>query len=249
VAREPVIGLTIHLADPLLAEVETGLRAPLQRFGALPLILPRVTPPSQIPQILDLVDAVQISGGADVHPSHYGEEPHELTRPIEEEMDEFEIGLARAALERGMPVLGICRGAQVLAVADGGRLTQDVETQHDGARRHSHNWVSLAIEAPGEHWHELVVEPGSLVERWLAGGPPRVNSFHHQCVAETGERLRPTAWTLDGVIEAIELGDGEGFAAGLQWHNELQWSHDERFLRPFEDLVAAARAYREARKL
>jgi putative glutamine amidotransferase len=244
VAREPVVGCTIHLGDPLLADVEVGLRVPLQRFGALPVILPRVTPPSQIEQILELVDAVQISGGADVDPSHYGEEPHELTEPIEAEMDAFEIGLARAALERGMPVLGICRGAQVLAVADGGRLTQDVELLHEGAGRHEYDWRELATEAPGEHWHELVALPGSLAERWLTGGPPRVNSFHHQCVAETGKRLRPTAWTADGVVECIERMDGEAFAAGLQWHNELQWRHDGRFLRPFEDLVAAARAYR-----
>jgi putative glutamine amidotransferase len=247
VAGEPVIGCTIHLGDPLLARVEMSLREPLQRFGGLPLILPRMTPPTQIEQILDLADGIQISGGADVHPVHYGEEPHALTRPIEAEMDAFEIGLARAALERGVPVLGICRGAQVLAVADGGRLTQDVETLHEGAHRHNHDWRALGSEPPGEHWHDLRVEPGSLAERWLAGGPARVNSFHHQSVAETGKRLRPTAWTLDGVVEAIERADGKAFAVGLQWHNELQWSYHERFLCPFEELIAAARAYRARR--
>jgi putative glutamine amidotransferase len=89
----------------------------------------------------------------------------------------------------------------------------------------------------------VTVEPGSGADRWFGEGPRAVNSFHHQCVAETGRRLRPTVRSLDGVIEATERADGNGWAAGLQWHNELQWRHDERFLRPFEDLVAAARVY------
>ncbi len=245
--REPVVGVTIHLRDPLVTEVERGLREPLQRCGALPVILPRLTPPSQIERILELVDAIQVSGGEDVHPAHYGEEPHELTEPIEAEMDAFEIGLTRAALNRGVPLLGLCRGIQVLAVADGGRLTQDVETLHEGAHRHGHDWKALAPLPPGEHWHEIAAEAGSLVERWLEGGPARVNSFHHQSVSDPGRRHRVTARTLDGVVEAIERVDGLGFAVGLQWHNELQWQHDDRFLRPFEALVEAARAYARGR--
>jgi putative glutamine amidotransferase len=245
--RRPVIGYTIYLRDPHIERVDRGLREPLQRFGALPLLLSRSTPAEHIDQILDLVDGVQISGGFDVDPAYYGEELHPLTEPIEPEHDAFEIGLARGALERGMPVLGICRGSQVLAVAAGGRLTQDVETLHDGARRHSHDWQRLALEPPGEHWHEVAIEPGSGAERWFAGGLAYVNSFHHQCVADPGPRLRATVRSLeDGVIEATERVDERGWAAGLQWHNELQWGHDERFLRPFEDLVRAAREHAAA---
>lgn len=102
---------------------------------------------------------------------------------------------------------------------------------------------------PGDHWHDVEVVEGSAADRWFAGGPARVNSFHHQCVAEPGPQLRATARARDGVIEAIERSDGRGFAAGTQWHNELQWQRDERFLRPFEDLVEAARAFAEAREL
>jgi putative glutamine amidotransferase len=247
-ADRPVIGYTIELEDPLLTDVEAALREPLERAGALAVALARSTPVDRIDQILSIVDGVQLCGGADVDPSHYGEEAHELTRPIHAGHDAFEIELARRCLERGMPLLGICRGIQVLAVADGGRLTQDVETLHEGARRHRHGWEELALLDPGEHWHEIVPEPGSGAERWLDGGPPRVNSFHHQCVAATGDRLRVTARSEDGVVEAIERSDGQGFAAGLQWHNELQWRRDERFLRPFAELVDAARAYRLARQ-
>ena len=244
--RRPVIGYTVELEDPLLSDVEPALREPLERFGALPVVLPRLTPIDRIDQLLDMIDGVQLCGGADVHPRHYGEDVHELTKPAAEQQDEFEITLARRALGRGMPVLGICRGIQVLAVAGGGRLTQDVETMHEGALRHRQRWQELALLPPGEHWHRVSAEPGSAAERWLAGGEPVVNSFHHQCVAAVDGTLAATARSEDGVVEAIERVDGDGFAAGMQWHNELMWRRDERFLQPFADLVEAARRYRGA---
>jgi putative glutamine amidotransferase len=240
--RRPVIGYTIMLEDSMLLEVEPALRAPLEQLGALPLVLPRQTPVRDIDQLLGMVDGLLLSGGDDVHPDHYGHEPHELTKPAPAHEDAFELELARRALDRGMPLLGICRGIQVLAVADGGTLTQDVQTLHAGALDHRQSWQRLALEPPGQHWHRLVTEPGSAVERWLAGGEPTVNSFHHQCVASTGKRLRATARGEDGVIEAIERSDGGGFAAGMQWHNELMWRHDQRYLRPFADLVEAVAA-------
>jgi putative glutamine amidotransferase len=240
--RRPVIGYTIELEDTLLRTVEPGLREPLERFGATALAIPRSTPADRIEHLLDIVDGVQLCGGADVDPAHYGHDRHELTRPFLGEQDELELGLVRGALDRGMPVLGICRGIQVLAVADGGTLTQDVESLHPGALPHRQDWRGLALEPPGDHWHDVAVEPGSAAERWLAGGPQRVNSFHHQCVAQPGRRLRVTARAPDGVPEVLERADGGGFAAGVQWHNELIWRADERFLRPFSDLVAAARS-------
>jgi putative glutamine amidotransferase len=247
--RRPVIGYTIELEDSLLMRVERALREPLQRFGAVALALPRSTPVEHIDQVLEVVDGVQLCGGADVDPAHYGHERYESTRTGHPDQDAFEVELTRQALERGMPVLGMCRGIQVLAVAGGGELTQDVERLHDGAHRHRHSWQELAMAEPGDHWHDVEVVEGSAADRWFAGGPARVNSFHHQCVAEPGPQLRATARARDGVIEAIERSDGRGFAAGTQWHNELQWQRDERFLRPFEDLVEAARAFAEAREL
>ncbi len=83
--------------------------------------------------------------------------------------------------------------------------------------------------------------------RWIGDGPPVVNSFHHQCVASTGTRLRPMAWTLDGVIEATERRDGNGFAIGLQWHNEMMWPHDERFLAPHREFAEACWEYAAVR--
>jgi putative glutamine amidotransferase len=237
----PVIGYTIELEDPLLAEVEPSLRAPLERAGALALVLPRATPIGDVDAVLDIVDGVQLSGGSDVDPAHYGEDRHPKTETIEPAHDAFELALARRALDRGIPVLGICRGIQVLAVADGGALTQHVAEQHVGAAVHNHAWGELTLAPPGDHWHEVEVEPGSNAARWFDGGNRRVNSFHHQAVVRPGNRLSATVRTPDGVIEAIERTDGEGWAAGLQWHNEMMWRFDLRFLRPHSQLVAAAR--------
>lgn len=246
--HRPVIGYTIMLSDSMLLETEPGLRDPLERFGALPVLLPRRTPVHDVPQLLDMIDGLLLTGGDDVHPRHYGHDTHELTTPGPDEEDAFELEITRGAFERGMPVLGVCRGIQVMAVADGGTLTQDVETLHEGARRHRYSWRDLALDPPGEHWHPIEAETGSSAERWMAGGEPIVNSYHHQCVASTGSRLAPTARTADGVIEAIERVDGDGFAAGMQWHNELMWRHDARYLRPFEDLCVAALTYSRKRQ-
>jgi putative glutamine amidotransferase len=218
--------------------------------GIAVLLPPQPVDADVADRLLDGLDGLIITGGRDVDPSAYGQQPHGATdEPVGDNRarDALEFALVRGAVRRGMPVLGICRGSQVLAVADGGTLTQDVHTLHAGAHTHTYQWAELALLEPGDHWHEVVPVPGSKVERWLAGGPARVNSFHHQCVATTGGVLRPAARTLDGVIEATERADGRGWAAGLQWHNEMMWPHDERFLRPFADFVAAAGAYASER--
>jgi putative glutamine amidotransferase len=245
--RRPVIGITLELEDHLVLEVEKGLRAPLQQEGAFVIALPRDTPIDELDTVLEMVDGVVFSGGADVDPSWYGHEPYELTVAVPAVHDLFEITLARRALELGMPVLGLCRGAQVLAVADGGTLTQDVATLHEGASRHAWDWYGIATSPMDEHGHEIRYEPDSRVAAWIGDGPPKVNSFHHQCVRTVGSRLRPVAWSLDGVIEATERCDGGGFAVGLQWHNEMMWRHDERFLQPHHEFTQAAWDYAAAR--
>src|SRR5262249_5290500 len=163
--------------------VELSLRTPLQQFGAMPLVLPRRSSTEDIDQVLAAIDGLLLSGGADVDPSYYGHDRHELTRTGHAAEDAFEVELTRRALGRGMPVMGVCRGIQVMAVADGGTLTQDVATLHPGATEHRNRWRDQALDPPGDHWHPVRAEPGSAADRWLAGGAPAVNSFHHQCVA------------------------------------------------------------------
>ena len=239
--HRPRIGLTLELTDPMIVPVERNLREPLIEAGALVIAFPRDTPPSDIPELLDEVDGILISGGDDVDPRRYGEEPHPTVKPIPPAHDDFEIALARTALQQGVPILGICRGSQVLAVADGGGLIQDIPSQRPEARSHMVDWPSHAEAGPSEHWHEIDVEPTSRLARWIGDGPPLINSFHHQAVARTGERLRPVARAEDGIIEATESAPDAPFAAGLQWHNEFMWRQDPRWRGPFDDLVDAAR--------
>ena len=173
----------------MLREVEPSLRPPLQQFGAMTLVLPRQTPVDRIDQVLDMIDGCCCAAAGTSHPQHYGHERHELTSRARGG-GRFEVELARRALDRGMPVMGVCRGIQVMAVADGGTLTQDVATMHPGATQHRNRWRELALDPPGDHWHRVQAGPGSAVERWLAGGEPAVNSFHHQCVAEPAAAAR-----------------------------------------------------------
>jgi putative glutamine amidotransferase len=240
-ARRPRIGITLEFIDPHLVPVERGLRTPLVDEGAIVIALPRDTRPEDVPELLEDLDGVLLSGGEDVDPARYGQERHPSVNTVPDAHDAFEISLARAALEQSVPILGICRGSQVLAVADGAALVQDIETQHPDPHGHRNDWDNLALLADGVHWHEIDVVPGSRLEEWLEGGPHRVNSFHHQAAAGTGDFLVPVATGPDGIIEASESPRDRPFAAGLQWHNELMWEHDPRYRRPFTALVEAAR--------
>jgi putative glutamine amidotransferase len=248
VARRPRIGITLELDDPMLIPVERNLREPLTAEGAIVVALPRDTPADDVPELIADLDGVLLSGGEDVDPAHYGEERHPTVNTVTPEHDAFEIALARAALERGVPILGICRGSQVLAVADGGSLVQDVPSQVEGAGTHMVDWKTLADAEPGDHWHPIEVEPDSRLAGWVGNGDPLINSFHHQAVARTGERLRPVARAADGVIEATESAPDAPFAVGLQWHNEFMWRRDERWLGPFRDLADAAHRHAAERR-
>ena len=194
---------------------------------------------------------MQLCGGYDVDPAHYGHERHELTKTGGEpqvEQDAFEIALARAALQRGLPILGICRGIQVLAVADGGTLTQDVRTLHPGAHTHRYKWTDLRWSRPATTGTRS--SPSPAPRRRAGSRAARRASTRSTTSAwpPPARVLPPTARTRDGVIEAIERQDGRGWAVGLQWHNEMMWPHDERFLAPHRELVDAARAYAARRE-
>jgi putative glutamine amidotransferase len=184
----------------------------VQREGALALLLsPDDAVAADPDELLDLLDGLLLAGGSDIHPGTYGGATHPETKPSLPERDRFEVALARAALDRDMPVLGVCRGMQLLNVALGGTLDQhiaDVQT-------HRHT--------PGAFCdHDVVLEPGSLAA--AAAGSERlgVKSHHHQGVAELGDGLRVTGRAVgDDLIEAIELPDRE-FALGVLWHPEEQ---------------------------
>jgi putative glutamine amidotransferase len=185
----------------------------VQRTGALALLLPPDERALDAPDaLLDRIDALMLAGGADVDPRSYGADPHPQTKGTWPERDAFEIALVRRALDRGMPVLGICRGMQMLNVACGGTLAQHLPDQV-GHEDHRHT--------PGTFGdHEVRLEPGSLAAAAAGGERLVVKSHHHQGVDRVGDGLAVTGWAAeDEVVEAVEL-PGDGFALGVLWHPE-----------------------------
>jgi putative glutamine amidotransferase len=182
----------------------------VQAAGALALVLPADDGALENPDpLLDRVDALILAGGADVDPASYGAKPHPETRGTWPERDRFELAMAHRALERDMPVLGICRGMQMLNVACGGTLEQHLD--NIGLHRHTQGVF-------GDHGVRL--EPGSLAQRAAGGDTVVVKSHHHQGVAELGEGLKVTGRAVeDDAIEAIEIED-KPFALGVLWHPE-----------------------------
>jgi putative glutamine amidotransferase len=217
---------------------------PLLRAGALPLTLPQL--PDAVAPALDSLHGIVLAPGRDIEPVRYGQAAHELLAPTEPRRDAFELELVRAALDRGLPILGMCRGIQILNVALGGTLVQDVSLLVDG-HPSDPGWTqwkrmetaSLHEQPAPEHpRHEIDVLDGSLLARALGATTIEVNSFHHQAIDRLGDGLRVTATTADGVIEAVELPGRDVLA--VQWELQEEARIDPRFQAVFDWFVGAA---------
>ena len=220
--------------EPARRELALGLSYPraIELAGAIPVVLAPLEPDA-IDPLIDRLSGLCLSGGPDLHPSAYGEEDHPELGPTEPELDRFELALTRRALERELPVLGICRGAQVLNVARGGTLHQHIpelpEIEHEHRQR----------ELGGKVSHPVRIERGSRLAGIVRRGTLGVNSFHHQAVSRLGTGLVESARSADGVVEAIEDPTVD-LCLGVQWHAETlvdRRSHAALF----EALTASAR--------
>ncbi|WP_370943683.1 gamma-glutamyl-gamma-aminobutyrate hydrolase family protein [Amycolatopsis sp. cg5] len=228
---KPLIGLTTYIepARFLVWETEAAL---LHRVyvdcvvaaGGVPVLLPPVS--DEYESLVSAVDGLVLVGGADVEPSRYDQEPHATTytRP---NRDAFEFGLLSEALKQRLPVLGVCRGLQVLSVALGGTLTQHIPDA-SGSTEHQ--------PAPATFGDSKIkLKEGSRAAAIL-GADTKVHCYHHQAIDRLGEGLVPVGWAEDGTVEAAEL-PGEDFVLGVQWHPEQNIDD----VRLFEALVAAAK--------
>jgi len=201
--------------------------------GGVPLLLPPCVERGMAERYVDMVDGLLFSGGFDLDPSYFGQEPHPRLGHVGPVRDAAEMELARCALERDKPILAICRGLQVLCAAAGGNLWQDL-------RLCDHEVVQHRQDAPRWHAsHRVKMEPGSQLAGILETTQLRTNSFHHQAVREVGTGLRAVAWSDDGLVEAVE-GTAYRFVIGVQWHPECMWSHHPPQLALFRALVRAA---------
>ena len=211
--------------------------------GAVPWMIPLVDDET-LRGVYDGLDAVFLPGGADIDPASYGKDPHPLCDKTDPERDRVELLLARWALEDGKPVLGVCRGMQLINVAAGGSLYQDLAEQVPGALKHDYFPFRGATFTRDFLAHEVRIEPGSRTERLFGAGPLRVNSMHHQGVRDIGTGLRPTAYAPDGIIEAVE-GEGDGYLFAVQWHPEALTDNSAESRQLFADFIGSAREWRE----
>lgn len=225
--KRPVIGVT------QCSKLPDYLRS-IEQAGGAPRVLRYDDSPDAL---LGEIDGLLLTGGGDVDPAIYGEARHPTVHDAEPGRDDFELAIARRALERDLPLLAICRGAQVLNVAAGGTLVQDIPSAVETTLPHT-------VEKPDAVAHHVNVTEGSRLAQALGPAVDEsrsclVNSRHHQSVGRVGASLEVSATSEDGVVEAIER-PGASFCLGVQWHPENFWRTGE--FRPlFDSFVAAAR--------
>ena len=252
--RPPLVGVTtselrrqeqnppIKESEPPMEELALGLSYPsaIVQAGGLPMVIPPL-PAIGVGAILERVDAIVFSGGPDVHPSAYGHEPHPELGPTWPELDVYELMLCRAALAARKPVLGICRGMQLLNVACGGTLHQHVPDAFGETVEHRSPLKGVKAA------HDVEISGDTLLERIAGRDVLWVNSFHHQAVDRLGDGLRASAFATDGLIEGVE-GTGEAFVVGVQWHLESLTATEPRHGALLAALVQAAEERRGDRR-
>ena len=209
--------------------------------GAVPWMVPLLDEdPETLRAIYERLDGIFLAGGVDMDPASYGEERSDLCGRTDPPRDAVELQFARWAMEDGKPVMGVCRGMQVINVAAGGTLLQDCGEQFEGAIKHDY--------FPGAGWardylaHEIRVAPDTRLRRLFGAETVMVNSMHHQGIRRLGEGLVASAFSPDGLLEALE-GSGDAFLVGVQWHPEMLIDTDEGTRRLFEDFIESANQF------
>lgn len=201
----------------------------LKVAGALPIVFPLSTA-EEVKEYIDQVDALVLAGGEDVDPLLFYEEPHPKIGKIEPERDDFELALIEEAWKQKKPILGICRGLQLLNVASNGTLYQDVSTYEELEVNHIQ-------KTPWKHaTHSIVIEENSWLGEAL-GTEYVINSYHHQAIKNIGDAFQPVAWSKDGLIEAIESIDTSQKVMAVQWHPEVLVKTVPDTIKVFEKFI------------
>jgi putative glutamine amidotransferase len=236
--RAPLIGVTMSYtagAETPRAHLNAAYVRAVQDAGGVPIPLPPSLDDRAREILAGHLDALLLTGGGDVDPARYGEAAHPSVMEVSGERDALEIALVRDAIARARPILAICRGIQVLNVALGGSLHQDIPADLDTTIKH------LQKEPRHEPTHAVAVAGGCRLAMLLGARDVQVNSLHHQAVKRVAPGLRPVAWAPDGVIEGLESPDPAAFVVGVQWHPEELATADPGARRLFVALVEAAR--------
>jgi putative glutamine amidotransferase len=234
----PIIGITCDYDwEKGIFQLKPGYVEGIHRCGGLPFIIPPLygdTVYKGINQIIKQLDGLLLSGGQDVHPHYFGEAPHASIGRVNPYRDEMELALCRYAVKSGIPVFGICRGLQLLNIALGGDVYQDLKAQLEDKHLICH-------DQPAPKWfgfHDVHIKEGSRLHKILGTSTLPTNSFHHQAVREPAPQLEVVGTTADGVIEALEL-NHHPFIIGVQWHPECMLD-DPFMLKLFQAFVDSA---------
>jgi putative glutamine amidotransferase len=243
--RRPVIGIATQTLPAAPGERQTcwmmgrSYIEELRKVSAIPWVIPLIPhDPDTLQEIFNRLDGVFITGGVDVDPSRYGEPKTALCGTTDPDRDAVEIALLRHALARDLPVLAVCRGIQILNVACGGTLYQDVTAQVPTALKHDY---FPTPEQPSRKFlaHEIRVKSGSRLAGIIGNGAVSVNSMHHQAIKTLAPNLAPTALAPDGIIEGVEGTDGR-YLIGVQWHPEELTETQPGMARLFSTFTDAA---------
>lgn len=232
----PLIGMTALLNEETKKTYATsaGYVESVILSGGIPLMIPPSENMDLCKEIIQKLDGLLIPGGPDVSPSIYNEEPYPGIGYFRKNVDLFEIEMVRLAVELNKPVLGICRGMQLINVAFGGSLYQDLPRQYKNEICHAQN-----INIRDEPTHKVYLEESSYISKLLKSTVIEVNSYHHQAVKNTGHGLNIVGKSKDGVIEAIESSDGS--IIGVQWHPELMIHRFKQFQNLFSNFISKCR--------
>ena len=237
-----LIGLSVNHKDGLSC-ISRAYSDSVIRAGGMPVLIPLTNDERVLEGILSQIDGLILSGGGDIHASFFSEELHPSVESCDLERDHYDLFLARRAMEKQMPVLGICRGHQVLNVAVGGSLIQDIPSQiPESNLQHSQS------EARNIATHAISIEPESNIHHILAINELNVNSFHHQAIQKPADGFAVVAQSSDGIIEAIESTTGKA-VIGVQWHPETMTAENDSMLALFKNLVTEADYYRLAKMI
>jgi putative glutamine amidotransferase len=235
---DPLIGITsfTHLNQsglPMNAVMSSYIQA-VARAGGLPVLIPLGLEIRAYQAMFKRLDGILFTGGGDVHPERYGGQAHEKVGDVDAERDRVELWLAQAVVEQDKPFLGICRGFQVLNVAQGGTLYEDILDQKQGALKHDY-YPDIPRNTLA---HEVTIDPQSRLAGILGLTTSPVNSLHHQGVRQLAARFTPTAHAPDGMLEAYEL-PAHRFGLAVQWHPEWLQEH-EPMRKLFEAFIQAS---------
>ncbi len=235
VANKPVIGISATTYETSASAPITYINS-IKRAGGVPLVIPMTTSEEEIAIILNTVDAIVMTGGEDICPSYYGEEPIRAQGEIVPIRDEFDYKLIKMAVNKGLPVLGICRGLQIMNVAFGGTLYQDFPSQN------KESYIKHNQKAPRDYGtHSITIDSNSLLYQLLGVSKTYVNSYHHQAIKDLAPGFKISARSADGIVEAIEMTRND-LVLGVQFHPEgFVNSGDDFFLAIFEHLVDKAK--------